>query len=232
VIENYLVLRRILPLVRPDDVDAWLLEVDLVLFGVEPALWLERFNERPIVEWFAFFYFSYFWICLAYMVVGLWLLRSRRAASEYAMGTVLVFGVGQLGYMAVPGHGPVTFLADRFQGPIDGGFFWSCVTATVTAGSAMKDIFPSLHTAVPVWLTLFAWRLGHVHRAFRLAAIVTGFFAANIVASTMLLRWHYAVDVLAGLALAFATAGLAPALVRWEAAFRERHRLRGAWDFG
>src|SRR4051812_22625094 len=57
LLENYLMLRYLLPLVRPDQVDDGLYQLDLRLFGVEPALWLERFNQQPIVEYFAFFYF-------------------------------------------------------------------------------------------------------------------------------------------------------------------------------
>lgn len=231
VVVNYLSLRDLLPVVRSDTVDAELLRIDLYLFGVEPALWLERFNTRPIVEWFSFFYFSYFWLCFAYMVVGVWLLRNGRRTAEFMVGTALVYCIGQLGYMSVPGYGPVVALRDQFQAPLDGGFFWGCVTHVVDAGGAMKDIFPSLHTAAPVWFTLFAWRAATEDRRFRWPAIVTGFFALNIIVSTMLLRWHYAIDVVAGLALATLAASLAPRLVRWEESLRRGAGARSAWLF-
>jgi membrane-associated phospholipid phosphatase len=138
--------------------------------------------------------------------------------------------VGQLGYCAVPGYGPIRYLADQYQGPIDGGFFWGCVWSTVQAGSAMKDIFPSLHTAMPTWLTLFALTQARRDPRWRWPALLTGFFAVNIIVSTMLLRWHYAVDVMAGLALAFAVAAVAPRLARWEEDWRRQRRFAGVWD--
>src|SRR5262249_4336069 len=154
--EGYLMLRDVLPLVRADEVDAALLRVDLAALGVEPALWLQRWNARPIVEYFAFFYFSYFGICIVYLVAVIFVARPTRATAEFAIGTILVYCVGQLGYMAVPAYGPVTALAGEFARPLEGGLFWGLVRRTVDAGGAMKDVFPSLHTATPVWFTLFA----------------------------------------------------------------------------
>lgn len=229
VVESYLMLRDLLPLVRSDSVDGTLLAVDHALFGFEPALWLERFNTPSIVEWFAFFYFSYFVICAAYLVGILWLSPPGRDTSVFAIGSLMVLFVGHLGYLVVPGYGPVAHLSHLYAGPVHGGFFWDCVQATVAAGGAQKDIFPSLHTALPTWFTLYA-----IHRAQRDdrwwgAAVITGFFAANIIVSTMLLRWHYAIDVLAGLSLATAAIAVAPRLARHEARWREQRRLGPSW---
>jgi membrane-associated phospholipid phosphatase len=231
LLENYLMLRELLPLVRPDSIDEALYQLDLRLFGVEPALWLERLNHKPIVEYFAFFYFSYFFICVAYMVTVILIARGGAQTSEFATGTLMVFCLGQIGYMAVPAFGPVRHLAPLFHGDIQGGFFWGCVSATVQAGSAMKDVFPSLHTAVPTWFTFFALHRSKFDRRWRWPARVTGFFAANIIFSTMFLRWHYAIDIVAGVALAASAGLLAPRLQRWEAAWREAHGLMPVWSF-
>ncbi len=231
LVQNYLVLRFLLPVVRPDHVDGTLLRIDELIFGSEPALVLEALNVRPVVEWFSFFYFSYFFIGATYMVVGIWLTRPARRTTAFAIGTLLVFSVGQLGYMAVPGYGPHHYLADQFKGPVNGGFFWGCVWDTVQAGSAMKDIFPSLHTAAPTWFTLHALNNARTDRRWLWPGIVTGFFAANIIFSTVFLRWHYAIDVIAGLTLAFSMGALAPWLAKREEAWRARRGYRGAWIF-
>jgi hypothetical protein len=231
LISSYLTLRDFLVLVRPDSLDETLVRIDLRLFGVEPALWLERYNQRPIVEWFSFFYFSYFFICTAYMVTVVWLMPPARRTTEFALGTLLVYTIGQLGYTAVPGYGPVTYLKDRFHGAVDGGFFWSCVWSTVQAGGAMKDIFPSLHTAGPFWFTLYALHQSRTDRRWRWPARITGFFSLNIIVSTMLLRWHYGIDVVAGLALALTAAFLAPRLAAFEESWRRSMGFAGPWTF-
>jgi len=234
VVEAYLMLRVLLPTVRTDSVDEALVGIDVALLGFEPALWLEPFTTPVVVEYFAFFYFSYFWLCLAFClgVVGLGTNCAR--TSEFAIGTALVYCVGQLGYVAVPGFGPIRHLAGAFADPLQGGFFWRCVLRTVEAGSAMKDIFPSLHTAAPVWFTLYAWHRARVEkrRVWAWIAAITAVFAVQIVAATIVLRWHYFVDVLAGLALALIVAQLAP----WVASAEQRLRVRlgwpSAWSFG
>ncbi len=231
LISSYLTLRDFLILVRPDALDDTLVRIDLRLFGVEPALWLERYNQRPIVEWFSFFYFSYFFICTAYMVTVVWLTPLGRRTSEFAIGTLIVFIVGQLGYTAVPGYGPIRHLHAQFHGDVAGGFFWSMVWSTVQAGGAMKDIFPSLHTAAPFWFTLYALHQARSDRRWRWPARITGFFSMNIIISTMLLRWHYGIDVLAGLTLAITASLLAPRIAALEETWRRSLGFTGPWTF-
>jgi membrane-associated phospholipid phosphatase len=231
LLENYLMLRLLLPLVRPDQVDEQLYQLDLRLFGVEPALWMERLNQRPIIEYFSFFYFSYFFICGTYLLTVVVIGKGGRRTAEFAVGTLIVFCIGQLGYMAVPAVGPIRYLTSHFSGPLNGGFFWSCVSRTVEAGSAMKDVFPSLHTAVPTWFTLFSVNQARTDPRWKWPSRVIGFFAANIIFSTMLLRWHYAIDVVAGLCLATTAGLLTPKIVLWEERLRARHGLSIPWVF-
>lgn len=233
VLSSYLMLRWTLPLVAPQSYDAALSKIDVAVFGVEPTLWLEPRMSPAIVEYLAFFYFSYFVILGVYALVALGPGSSTETSAEFAIGTAVVYGIGQLGYALVPGYGPTSFLASQYAGPLEGGFFWQAVLSTVSAGGAMKDIFPSLHTAGPVWYALFAW-----HRAKRTGALswkllagVTTFFAMNIVVSTVALRWHYVIDLAAGLALAGSASWLSKRVVGWEKQLRDRASLRSAWDF-
>jgi membrane-associated phospholipid phosphatase len=229
IIYDYLALRDLLPIIRPDSVDAQLLAIDKAIFGVEPALWMERWNTRPIVEWFSFFYFSYFFICVGYMVVSLCLTRINKHTSIYAIGTAMVYCIGQLGYMLVPGYGPIRYLEHEFKAPVNGGFWWSCVWETVQAGSAMKDIFPSLHTAAPLWFTLYALNRAKDEPRWLWPGRISLFFSINIIISTVFLRWHYAIDVFAGLCLAFGVRYAAPRLIAWEEQRRARFGSQGVW---
>jgi membrane-associated phospholipid phosphatase len=79
------------------------------------------------------------------------------------------------------------------------------VGTAVAAGGAGKDIFPSLHTAGPSFVAIFAYR-HRTRRPFCWTWLPLVFIAANIIGATLFLRWHYVVDVVAGLALAATSA--------------------------
>lgn len=229
VLYDYLALRHILPVVRPDSLDAELFAIDKFIFGVEPSIWMERFNVRPIIEWFSFFYFSYFSICGFSIVMCLGLDRISRRSTEYALGTAMLFSIGAIGYMLVPGFGPIVYLTHHFKEPLNGGFWWNCVWTTVQAGSAMKDLFPSLHTAAPLWFALHFMRRAKDDPRWRWPSRITLFFSINIMISTVLLRWHYAIDAIAGILHALTVAHIVPKIAAWEEERRARWGSRGVW---
>jgi hypothetical protein len=220
----YLALRRYLPALALQPCDAALLALDRRLFGETPAVLLERFVSRSAVEWFAFCYYAYFFLIGAYVLSALWRDRGARAA-ELMLSIALVTALGQSLYTLVPGVGPHAF-AELFARPLAGGPWWDRVLALVARAGVGMDIFPSLHTAHPVLIALHAAR--HRQRgAYRLIWLPTALLAANMVVSTMFLRWHYGVDVLAGLALAVAAHRIALATVRIEGARAQR---QPAWE--
>jgi membrane-associated phospholipid phosphatase len=131
----------------------------------------------------------------------------------------------------VPAFGPVVSYAGRYQGPLQGGPFLHLVLASVEGGGAMKDVFPSMHTGGSVWFALFALHRARLDRRWRVPAALAVFVAANIVVSTVVLRWHYAVDVLAGIALASVVAFAAAQIAPWEEARRKELGMPGVWTF-
>lgn len=197
VVASYAELKVLLSSMQPHVVDHQLWAIDRALFGETPSITLAPLMTAAVTEWFAFFYYSYFPILM--VVVAPALFRDEgRNMFELRMGAMLVFAIGHIGYTLVPAYGP--YEAITFAHPLEGGFWWGKVLSAVHVG-ALMDVFPSLHTAVPTFLVLhgFAYRNTPLRRV---SWLVLLFFAANIVVSTMLLRWHYAIDVLAGLALA------------------------------
>jgi membrane-associated phospholipid phosphatase len=155
---------------------------------------------------------------------------SRRGAllAEFALGMILVYATAHTLYMLVPGYGPVRYLAHRYQHELPRGLWLDMVLNAVQSGGAQKDIFPSLHTGGPVFLSLFSFR--HRDKApFKYTWPFVAFFSANIVVATMFLRWHYLIDVLAGIALAALGSGLAARLTQWEVPHREQSGSSPVW---
>jgi membrane-associated phospholipid phosphatase len=145
--------------------------------------------------------------------------------ARFALGAYFIFAAAHMIYMAVPGFGPYAHLRHEFQNPLDGGVFWPLVWTTVAESGALKDIFPSVHTAIPTYCVTFAilhrrqWPYGWVWP-------ILLFWASQIVIATMFLRWHYLIDIVAGLTLAVASALASVRICEWEDGFRRREGLQ------
>jgi membrane-associated phospholipid phosphatase len=198
---SYFVMRDLLPQVSPYSLDAQLWQFDEQILHFEPALWMDRFVNPLTAEWFSFFYLCYFIVLVVHIVPMVFFSRRAALLAEFSLGLLLIYTAAHTLYMIVPGYGPVRYLADHFQHDLPDGFWVRSVLDTVESGGAQKDIFPSLHTGAPVLISLFSFR----HRdkmPFKYTWPFMAFFAINIVIATMFLRWHYLIDVIAGLALA------------------------------
>jgi membrane-associated phospholipid phosphatase len=207
VLALYFNLRAMLPIINGAVYDDALYRIDLRLFGLEPTLAVEPYSTARVVEWFSFFYYSYFHFTASFVFVMIACCRDDRRLAIFATGLLLVVTIGHFGYTLVPGYGPYAYLAHEFQAPLEGGPFYGLVLDTVGKAGPLRDIFPSLHTAMPAYCTLFAWR--HYPRV----AAISTLFSVNIILATIVLRWHYAIDVVAGLILAVSAFMLAPRLV-------------------
>jgi hypothetical protein len=218
---SYFQLRHILPAVSERAVDAGIFAFDLRVFHVEPSLAWDKFVTPVTTEWFAFFYFGYFFLLSAHVLGIMLASKNRENLAHFAMGIFLVFCTGHFIYTLVPGYGPYRFLAGSFQHELTGGTFWHLVQATVSEAGAQKDIFPSLHTAAPTFFALYSFRHRDV-APYKYTWPVVAFCALQIIGATMFLRWHYLVDICAGVTLAVFANVVGELLVTKDRARRER----------
>lgn len=218
---SYFQLRTILPAVSERAVDPQIYALDMKVFGFEPSLAWDHFVNPQTTEWFAFFYFGYFFILAFHVLPFVFAVNDEKLVSQFAIGIFTVFLSAHALYMAVPGYGPYRFLASEFHHELTGGRFWHLVLATVDSAGAQKDIFPSLHTAAPTFFAIFSWR----HRdklPFKYTWPIVAFCVSQIIIATMFLRWHYLIDICAGLTLATVANLLGAYLTPWEIAHRKR----------
>ena len=155
---SYFFLGTYLPLVNPRNLDGTLYSLDMRLFGFEACILTDKYITPFASEWFAFFYFCYFFLLLAHSIPIVMFSRDERMISEFSIGILTLFCVGQTLYVFVPGFGPVHELSPLFVGHYPHGLWLDSVMRTVASGGAQKDIFPSLHTAAPTFLTLFSFQ--------------------------------------------------------------------------
>ncbi len=209
---SYFEMRVLLPALQLDLMDHRLFDIDLWLLGTTPSVWMEAGNVEPMVEWLSFFYYTHFFILIIMLIPALFLGKGRRM-QELMAGAMFVVAAGHFLYTIVPGVGPYATIP--FEQPLQGGFWWNQVELTVATAGAQLDIFPSLHTAWPAYFALHAFAHRDT-RAFRWLWPILAFVAVNIIVATMFLRWHWFIDVAAGLLLAFAARTFAVAMASRE----------------
>jgi len=125
----------------------------------------------------------------------------------YAFVISLGFLVTYLGYLLVPVRGPRFFLESLHTAPLQGLWLFSPLREVIDRlESVHYDCFPSGHVA----LTLLAcWGARWISPAL---ARLYWIYAACMVFSTVYLRYHYTVDLVAGALLALAIRAGAPRL--------------------
>lgn len=182
--------------------DLALMELDRRLFG-DVHGFVSRLWWPPLVDFLHLCYWTYFPMPLALLAV-LWF---RKRLPEFRQATTILlagFYIGYLTYLLVPAVGPHHFEARSpgLDGAWIGGRFHRALLAVEWS---MADAFPSLHTTVAAMSLALAWRLQR--RLFWIFLVP----ALGLVAATFVLRYHYLIDVAAGLAVA----PIALAVGRW-----------------
>lgn len=201
-------------LIRPEVVDGQLRRLDEALLGFEPSLSLQAITHPLLTEYMTVAYALFFFFPALILVTAYWR-QELPVFREFSVAMSLAFYLGLLGYMLVPAVGPRYFMAHEFAVPLWGPYLTrAAASAWNSIEKVDRDCFPSLHTAISTISLIYlcrhwrGWRVPRVIFAALLVLIVSLWF------STLYLRYHYAVDVLAGWALALLCWWLAGRLMR------------------
>ncbi|WP_161605010.1 phosphatase PAP2 family protein [Brevibacillus massiliensis] len=220
----YRVLNFYVPLFSPLDRDDWLLHADRWLFGVQPTIWLQQFVHPLLTDCFSFAYMA--WFPLIFVTMVLLHFLSKKAVTEYTASVLFTFYLGYFCYLLIPAVGPYYTLQQTYSISLAGGLVTAAQQNLVLPGdlNIPRDAFPSLHTAVSLVMLYFI----AVYRPRWLWLYVP--LVASILLSTVYLRYHYVIDVIAGIALGLFTSVYSG---RWCRKWREllgpqkKHRAKG-----
>jgi len=196
--------------VNPHDIHFQLAALDRLIFGVVPCVWAERFITPGRTELMNFFYVNFAWLApstsVLLLALGRW--REFRRAT---LGVLVCFYLGYFLYVVFPAAPPRLVLVHDFTKNLQGYRQFSSLSAAAFQLLPVdsRAAFPSLHAASSLVALLFAYR--YVRVWFWLALP----FALGLWVSTIYLRHHYFVDLLAGWALAPLAMVIAPRLDGW-----------------
>jgi membrane-associated phospholipid phosphatase len=173
--------------------------LEAALFAGHPSIYLsERLNWVPLSEYLHFCYSSH--VLLLPVLGGYWYHKQRIVFREllFLVSTTLV--VSYLFFILFPVDSPF-YLSPPLREPLSDRLFYNLVHFISGNGGARGGAFPSTHVSVTSVIWWVAWR-----RQRKIAYGLTP-IALGLIVATVYGRFHYVVDVLAGLALAAGVIG-------------------------
>jgi membrane-associated phospholipid phosphatase len=174
--------------------DADLLRLDWWLTGTTPSLVLQPLVRPTLTDALSLCYglfIPYFATSLVWYFFG-----ELPVARRFFAGLIGLYSIGFLGYLLVPASGPYLAFARLYGVPLTGGWLTRANAAFVDIGGNKVDVFPSLHCAASAFVLAFDFRHSRGRFWLFLVPVVGLWF------STVYLRFHYLVDLVAGFALA------------------------------
>ena len=199
-------------MVCPNYLDPMVARWEQSLFGCQPSvLFMQKLPWLAVSELFYASYFSYY-IMIAGVGIALYL-RSRQQFYHYVSVVSFLFYVCYLIYIFLPVIGSRVFfhqvdgyalpeatqqlaLTDTYPEAVQAGVFFRIMRWVYRVFEAPGAALPSSHVAVALCTVFFSFRYLRRIRYVHLAV------ALLLCLSTVYCRYHYAVDVLAGLVAA------------------------------
>jgi len=198
----------LIPALRGGPRDAWLVAADRAIFHADPTVWLERIVWPPLTDLLLLAYATYYFFPI-FVGVALWK-KDPRIAKRFIFCLSFAFYLSYAGYFVVPAEGPRVSLAREQSVTLEVTPISHAISQKLNELEHTKDdAFPSGHTMITVFCLLVAHR--EARRLFRAWLPI----ALLLVVSTIYCRFHYVVDVIAGLALAFAALPVGERIYQW-----------------
>lgn len=187
--------------------DQLMLNLDQMLFGQTPSLIFERLLNDPLTLISQGAYSMYYFYLPIFGMV-LYVKGKKNEFREVSFTFILIAYAGYITYILVPVAGPefnniVVYNQDLYI------YGRNAVMTSIDLARFDMDCFPSLHTAQPLAILFLAYKYEKkMFYIFLIPVILTIF-------STMYLRYHYGVDVIAGIFYAIVLTIIGPKIFRY-----------------
>jgi membrane-associated phospholipid phosphatase len=198
-------------LVNPNDVDLYLMSWDKYLLGFHPAIYLEQFITPGLTD-FMYSSYSAFLIYILIFSMYLYIKKENAAFRETLVSVIITFYIGYIGYVFFPAVGPKFTMSHMFETSLTGTEITDRLSFLMNyeiSEYTRRDCFPSLHNGIIFLILLFAFKQSRTYAFLFLP------FAITLFISTLYLRYHYFIDMVAGFALALIVFYFGPILNNW-----------------
>jgi membrane-associated phospholipid phosphatase len=181
--------------INPATYDDFLIRIDYILLSGYPTVALEKFTSPLMTEFLQFAYMSYYFLPLI-LCISLKIKGKKTEFEKSLFLIILCFFLSYIGYILVPAIGPRYTMNHLQSVELKGIYLRESIDTLLNSLEGIKrDAFPSGHTAVALVVCSLAFRYQK-----NLFWIFLPLVTAMIV-STVYLRYHYVIDVIAGFLL-------------------------------
>jgi membrane-associated phospholipid phosphatase len=193
---SFAYLGSIIPVLHPGYEDLFLQKIDHWLVGGNLSLLFQKCIHPVLTEIMCFSYLFFFPYLIGSMIR--YFRKDLQITKKFFVGLFTVIGVGFLCYTLVPALGPYEAMADQFKISVsEGSLFTHLNHFLVPLASNHCDVFPSLHCSVSSYILFF----DRLHAKSRFKRYLP--LCVLIWISTIYLRYHYFIDIIAGFSLAY-----------------------------
>ncbi len=190
------------------DIDQTLIQIDRYLFGIDPTLWMQQWIVPWLTDLLSLAYLSYYFLPVALVLVLY--LKDRPGLYPALFVLTLGYYISFIGYILFPAVGPRYAMTSLYTVPLQGSFITDFVRDGLNAiEHNRRDCMPSGHTQIALMVLCLAYRYE------KTALYIFLPLVCGLVLSTVYLRYHYVIDLLAGTTLAISCMIIGPRLYRW-----------------
>ena len=174
-------------------------------------LWMQSLSTPALTAYFSFIYIYGYVFLLIFPLVAYFTLPDTRPLRELLAAYTLNYALGLVLYVFVIAYGPRNVMPELVEALLYDTYpQYQHLTRQVNRNT---NVFPSLHTSLAATVVFLAYRTREVYPRWNALA---WFLGTSVAVSTMYLGIHWAIDVVAGIVLAYVCVELAGLLVgRW-----------------
>jgi len=178
--------------------DEYLIKADYAMFGVHPTVWIEQFSGYWLNEYMQLVYTSYFLLTIG-LGAYLWIRNQREDFAVFIASTCAAYYLCYVIFVLFPIESPHHTLRHLQRVELAGGPFTAFINLIEKHGRVHGGAFPSAHVAGSMVVLISAWRFARRAKycGYWLTPLVLSIWVATVYG-----RYHYVVDVFAGMLMA------------------------------
>jgi membrane-associated phospholipid phosphatase len=179
--------------VFPGEFDHLIIQVDRLIFGELPNIWVQNI-VRPWLTDIMQLSYSIYWITIPLGGAIFYFRREFRHFERLLFYVTLTFFLSYFIFIFFPVAGPRFYLADQIHANYHGFFISNLLRSFVQNVGFRGGAFPSSHVGVAVVILIYVWHFRPGIARFLFLPLVIALSLATIYG-----QYHYFTDVLAGL---------------------------------